>query len=198
MVTYAHRWSTAEVRELQDESRAWPRFELIAGELLVTPAPAMGHQVAVAELLMLLSAYVQRENIGTALASPADLELHAGTVAQPDVFVVPRATGATSSDRRGWAAVTSLLVAVEVVSPGSARRDRVAKREYYVSAGVPEYWVVDVDARAVERWSAGHHDSVSAGTTLEWKPAGASEALVIDLQELFERISLKRRMIEGV
>jgi Uma2 family endonuclease len=197
MVTGTDGWTVDEVRELQDESRAWPRFELIAGELLVTPSPGTGHQVAVAEFLLLLATYVDRENIGVALASPADLELHPGTVAQPDVFVVPRSMPAGSGKGHGWKAVASLLVAVEVVSPDSVRRDRVVKRDYYLTAGVPEYWVVDLDARAVERWSAGNHEPVSTATTLEWKPSGARKALVVDLPALFERITRKRDLVEG-
>jgi Uma2 family endonuclease len=56
-----HRhWTTTDVRALMDESRAWPRYELIAGGLLVTPAPGTPHQFAVTELLILLAAYVDR------------------------------------------------------------------------------------------------------------------------------------------
>lgn len=196
MVTGTDGWTAEEVRELQDESRAWPRFELIAGELLVTPSPGTAHQVAVAEILLLLATYVDRENIGVALASPADLELHLGTVAQPDVFVVPGGMPAVSGRGPGWKAVASLLVAVEVVSLGSGRRDRVAKRDYYVSAGVPEYWVVDLDVRVIERWSAGNHESLTPGKTLKWKPVGAREALVVDLAALFERIARKRAVVD--
>ncbi len=190
-------WTVDAVRELQDESRAWPRFELICGELLVTPAPGTGHQVAVGEIFMLLATYVDREKIGVALTSPADLELHPGTVAQPDVFVVPNARGGNAPQRRGWRAVGSLLVAVEVISPSSVLWDRVAKRDYYVSAGVPEYWVVDLDAGAIERWSAGHDGPVTVRTTLEWRPAGSREPLVVDLSAMFERISLKRKAVGG-
>ena len=197
MPTHTHRWSACEVRELQDESRAWPRFELMAGELLVTPAPGVAHQLAVGELFLLLSAYAKSADIGVALTSPADIELHPDTVAQPDVFVVPRVTGGASGQHRGWRAVSSLLLAVEVLSRGSSVRDRVAKREYYLSAGVPEYWVVDVDSRTVERWSAGRADSVVERAALEWQPAGASLPVSIDLPVLFHEISRKLREIGG-
>jgi Uma2 family endonuclease len=186
------RWTVAEVRELQDESRAWPRYELIAGELLVTPAPGWVHQFAVSEILVLLSTYVRREKLGVACASPADLELHAGTVAQPDVFVIPRAPRAAAAPsatyNRGWEFVTSLLVAVEVISPSSVRSDRVTKRDYYLSAGVPEYWVVDFDARTVERWTPNAAAPEILRVSLEWKPSGARDPLVVNLPELFERV----------
>jgi Uma2 family endonuclease len=189
MPANTHRWSAAEVRELQDESRAWPRYELIAGELLVTPAPGTLHQVAVAEFMILLAGYIDGEDLGVTLASPADIELHPESVVQPDVFVVPTRT--TPSEKRGWAAIESLLVAVEVISPSSVRTDRVKKREYYVTAGVPEYWVVDVDARVVERWVPERETPELLSSTLEWRPAGAREPLAVDLPQLFERIRRK-------
>ena len=54
MPAIRRRWTTAEVRSLMDESRAWPRYELIGGELLVTPAPRGTHQLVVVELVVLL------------------------------------------------------------------------------------------------------------------------------------------------
>jgi Uma2 family endonuclease len=197
MPAESRRWSTAEVRKMQDESRAWPRFELIGGELLVTPAPGTLHQIAVGEILVVLSSYVDRENLGVALVSPADLELQPGTVAQPDVFVVPPARRASSSQVRDWSVVTSLLVAVEVVSPSSARTDRLEKRDYYLRANVPEYWVVDLDAHVVERWGLERDTPMPLRETLEWRPAGATEPLTVNLPELFGRIWRKFRQIGG-
>ena len=58
MPATARRWTVDEVREMQDEERPWPRYELIEGELLVTPSPVRAHQRAVAKLLLLLGPYV--------------------------------------------------------------------------------------------------------------------------------------------
>lgn len=91
MPAYCRRWTTAEVRELSDESRHWPRYERIDGELLVTPAPRPVHQIAVGTLFRIIADYVDGERVGLTLASPADLELEAGSVTQPDIFVVPSA-----------------------------------------------------------------------------------------------------------
>ncbi|HVT41315.1 MAG TPA: Uma2 family endonuclease [Gemmatimonadaceae bacterium] len=197
MPAESRRWSPAEVREMQDGSRAWPRFELIAGELLVTPAPGAIHQIAVGEILMLLSGYVDRENVGVALVSPADLDLLFGTIAQPDVFVAPPAGHAHLDQLRDWSVVTSLLVAVEVISPSSARSDRVGKRHYYLRASVPEYWIVDVDARVIERWSPERSMPAILKDTLEWHPAGAGASLIVDLPALFARIWRKFQLITG-
>ena len=83
------RWTAAEVRELQNEDSAWPRYELIGGELLVTPAPRPVHQIAIGYLFRLIADYVDAERLGMTLTSPTDLELEADTVTQPDIFVVP-------------------------------------------------------------------------------------------------------------
>src|SRR5205807_870874 len=70
------RWTAREVRQLTtDAPLATPRYELVDGELLVTPSPSPTHQRAVRELLIALSAYCVRERIGEALASPAEVEL---------------------------------------------------------------------------------------------------------------------------
>ena len=118
MPAIRRRWTAADVRVLTSEERAWPRYELIAGELLVTPAPGYIHQIATFELCSLLSAYLDTEPVGIAVMSPADLELKPGTITQPDVFVIPAETR-IATDVLQWPDVKSLLLAIEVLSPGS-------------------------------------------------------------------------------
>lgn len=187
-------WTPADVRELIDEARPWPRYELIGGELLVTPAPGMRHQTIVTELLRLVADYVEIERVGVALVSPADLELTPGSIAQPDVFVLPTGVPVADEPTDGWENVQALLLAIEVISPGSIRTDRVTKRDYYLDAGVPEYWIVDFDARMFERWSAAQKRPQIARDRLEWRPAGAKAPLVIEVPRFFERISDLGRM----
>src|SRR5437879_6034072 len=125
-------WTTAEVRALMDESRAWPRYELIDGEVLVTTAPGWSHQFAVTEFLVLLYAYLRQEPIGVAVCSPADLELRTGNITQPDVFVIPVGGAVIRDGGFQWSDVTALLLAVEMISPSSVRTDRVKTRKYYL------------------------------------------------------------------
>ncbi len=188
MPAYARRWTAAEVRELTVETRHWPRYELIDGELLVTPAPRPVHQIAVSELLRRLADYVDAERIGMTLTSPADLELEAGTVTQPDVFVVPSAYSRDDSPLREWSQVRGLLLAVEIVSPNSVHYDRVTKRTFFQRVGVPEYWVVDLDARAVERWRPEERAPEVLRERLEWRPAGSAAPLLLDLTALFAKV----------
>ena len=180
---HAIRWTAARVRALQDEERAWPRYELVDGELLVTPAPRYEHQAAVLLLARRLADHADAQGLGRVLTSPADLELEPGVVVQPDVFVVPAGVRP-----RSWADVRSLLLAVEVLSPGSARSDRVRKRRLYQRVGVPEYWVVDLDACTIERWRPGDERSELLDEWLVWQPPDATEPLTLDLADLFARV----------
>jgi len=175
------RWTAREVAEMQQEDRPFPRFELIDGDLLVTPSPGSPHQFVVAELFFRLYGHLRGHPEVRALMSPADIRLDPTTVVQPDIFVFPRGTEPLTV----WSAIRSLLLAVEVVSPGSKRRDRTIKRDFYMSRGVAEYWIVDVDAQTIECWLAADHAASYHTTTIEWRVPGIPEPLVIDIPELF-------------
>lgn len=180
------RWTTAEVRELMDESRPWPRYELIDGQLIVTPAPSLIHQWAVVQLWSRLNGYLSREPVGIPMISPSDLELEEGHITQPDVFVVPLPQ--SGRHPRSWPEVRTLLVAVEVLSPGNARYDRVDKRKFFQRVAVPEYWVVDLDARVIERWTPSDARPEIVDDALIWKPAGAATPFSLDLPAYFAEV----------
>jgi len=179
MPAMRRRWTPEHVRRLIDESRAWPRYELIDGELLVTPAPGHPHQLAVGELHLLLAPYVEREGLGLTLLSPSDVELRPDTITQPDLYVL-----SAGPDEK-------LLLTIEVISPSSIRTDRVTKRDFYMESGVAEYWVVDLDARMVERWTPHQETPLVERSTLTWQPHGSASPLEIELSLLFDRVSLK-------
>ena len=142
----AEPWTAEQVRALPDDGN---RYELVSGELVVTPAPAYLHQAAVFALLDRLRPWARNAGLGKAMASPADISLGEDEVLQPDIFVF---RPAAERPVHSWTDITELLLAVEVLSPSTARYDRTLKRWRYQRAGVPEYWIVDLDARLVERW----------------------------------------------
>lgn len=171
-------WTPERVRLLPDDGH---RYELVAGQLLVTPAPQPAHQRVLMALIERLLPYVKQSGAGELLTSPADISLDAESIVQPDLFVLP--PGERRS--RDWADVGTLRLAVEIISPASARHDRGVKRDHYQRHGVPEYWVVDPDARLVERWRPGDdHPEVARGS-LAWAPAAGIPPLVVDLRALF-------------
>ena len=174
-------WTAARVRALPDDGR---RYEAVDGELLVTPAPGWPHQRAVGALYRLLDDHLRAHGLGEAVMSPADVELDARTLVQPDVFVVPLLEGGRRM--RDWAEIQGrLLLVVEVLSPSTARADRHLKRRRYQRAGIPEYWIIDLDARLVERWRPADERPEILDERLEWHPAAGSPPLAIDLEALF-------------
>jgi Uma2 family endonuclease len=181
----SRRWTAAEVRALIEQNPLQtPRYELVDGELLVTPSPGFGHQKAVALLLHLPTPYLERESLGDVITSPSDVELEEETITQPDVHVVPAAEARRV--RAEGVPIRELLLTVEVLSPSSARHDRMKKRPLY-QRRVPGYWIVDLDTRVVERWRPGDERPEIVAGRLEWHPADASEAFVLDLDAFFAK-----------
>ncbi len=176
------RWTAARVRELPDDGN---RYEVVDGELLVTPAPSWKHQDVVGELFVMLRAYCRSLDLGHAVFSPADIELDPATLVQPDVFVVPPHEG---QQPRRWQDIRKLLLVVEVLSPSTARADRTVKRKRFQQAGVPEYWIVDVDARLVERWRPGDDRPEIVTEQLTWHPKRSEAPLLLDLPEFFNSV----------
>ena len=166
------------VRALPDDGN---RYEVVYGELLVTPSPRPWHQVVVNRLAVALSNYLEQEAVGVVLASPADISWGPDVLVQPDVFVVPPDEARTLS----WSRMRSLLLVAEVLSPSSTRADRFVKRLRYREAGVPIYWVVDGDAHSVEVWTPADDFPAVERDRLAWQPAGASRPLILTLADLF-------------
>lgn len=186
MPAVQRRWSAREVRELIDRSPlATPRYELVDGELLVTPSPGAPHQDAAFRLLQALNAYLEIVPIGYGFMSPLDVDLETELIVQPDVLVVPMAE--FQRLRREKRPVRELLIAAEILSPSSGRFDRVTKRgPYQRHAG--EYWIVDLDSRVVERWQPNDERPQILSRELVWHPAVAAEAFRLDLPRYFAEV----------
>jgi Uma2 family endonuclease len=185
MPAVKRRWTAREVRQLIAESPlATPRYELVDGELLVTPSPNWPHQRAVSLLLVALQEYLKRDRVGGVATSPFDVELAPESLVQPDVFVVP-----PHEARRLLTEMPAreLLVAAEVLSPSSGRHDRVTKRPHY-QRHVAEYWIVDLDSRLFERWRAGDERPEIVTETLEWHPAAVTDPFKLDLIRFFAEV----------
>ena len=174
-------WTVEMVRALPDDGN---RYEVIDGELFVTPAAGVWHQSAVGELAAVLRPYVREHRIGRIFTAPADVVYGPRKMVQPDLFVTPPIDGMLP---QSWEELGRPILAVEVVSPSTAITDRREKRELYQRKGVPEYWVVDVHARTVERWRVDSSGGETLAQSLEWRPERSAAPLVIDLPEYFAR-----------
>lgn len=179
----SRRWTAAEVRQLTaDNPMLTPRYELVDGELLVTPSPGAPHQRTVAALYRALHAFLQVTRMGEVYFSPSDVELEPEFVTQPDVFVLSRAESARV--RKEGFPVYDVLLAAEVVSPSSGRHDRVRKRPKY-QKHTPEYWILDPDARLFERWRAGDERPEISVDQFVWLPSADAPAFTLDIEAFF-------------
>ena len=160
------------------------RYEVVHGELLVTPAPRALHQEVVGRLYVGLRGYLRGNPVGHAFASPADIRWDRTTGVQPDLFVVPLSVARTMD----WRAMRDLLLVIEVVSPSTARADRFTKRRRYQEAGVPCYWIVDPDARVIEVWTPADVRPRIEQVRATWAPPGATEAFHVEVEELFRPV----------
>lgn len=176
------QWTVTDRDALPDDGN---RYEVIDGELFVTPAPAWRHQEAVFRLHRLLADYTERERIGHAFEAPADVVFSSKRAVQPDLFVVPLVDGRRPEH---FDEARRLILALEVLSPGTARADRIAKRTLYRDEAVAEYWIVDLDARAIERSTPTEARPEILAEQLEWRPPGASSPLTIDLLSYFAQV----------
>jgi Uma2 family endonuclease len=182
MPNLKRQWTVADRDDLPDDGN---RYEVIDGELFVTPAPAWRHQHAVFALSRLIADYLDRDRLGCAMVSPADVVFSPKRGVQPDVFVVPLVDGRRPQH---FDAVKRLLLAIEVLSPATARTDRVVKRTLYRDEHVDEYWIVDLDARTIERSTPTEARPEVLDHRIEWLPAGATGPLVIDLETYFAMV----------
>ncbi len=117
--------------------------------------------------------------------SPADISFANDIILQPDLFVAPLVNG---KPPRNWSDIRSLILAVEVVSPSTAQTDRTRKRALYQREGVPEYWIVDLDSRLVERWRPEDTRPEVLAEQLEWQPDPAKQPLVLELPPFFAAV----------
>ena len=178
----AHDWTVQRVLALPDDGN---RYEVVDGELLVTSSPTFHHQDAVLTLAVRLDPFVRSTGTGYLSISPADLELDERTLVQPDVFVF-ELPGGRRPER--WKDITKILLAIEVLSPSTARADRHVKRRRYQRHGISEYWIVDLDSRLVERWRPGDDRPEIISETLTWQMSESAAPFELDLAAFFAEV----------
>jgi len=172
------RWTAEMVRALPDDGK---RYEVLDGELFVSPSPSRLHQRAVRELLLLLDPYVSSNELGEVMVSPADVEFSDDRVVQPDVFVIPD-TGAS------WHDMKAPVLIVEILSSSTARADRINKRRIYQDERIPQYWIVDIEGSVVERWVPDETRPEILSDAITWQPRPDLAPLNIDLPKFFRTV----------
>ena len=178
------QWTYADWLRLPDDGF---RYELIEGELFVSPSPSIEHQNAVSALLTEMRYYARGKNLGLVLTAPIGVQLpdHA-VVVQPDVLFVSR-------DRLDIVADDMITGApdlvVEVLSPSNWVFDRTRKQQAYEQAGVREYWIVDYRARTVDVLVLEGREYVQRGQYRQGDsaPSEALPGFAIPVADIFTR-----------
>jgi len=136
------------------------RYEILEGELYVTPAPSPLHQRVSKRLQRQLEAYFEVRGLGEVFNAPIDLILTPHDVVQPDLVVV---TDPNRVSKRGIEGTAALVV--EILSPSTHDHDRTAKARRYAALGIPHYWLVDPEGSRIEcyRAQAGGYAPVVEG-----------------------------------
>ena len=172
----AKAWTLEELHRLPDDGN---RYELIRGELFVTPPPSVDHEEMLARLSAILTGYVEKHGVGKVYHPRAVIRFE-GSEAEPDLIVRAVPPGVHGD---AWEKLPPPLLVVEVLSPATRRRDHVNKREYYLDAGAAEYWVLDGERREIRVVRRGVPDVV-VGDALVWR-AVPDEPLMLEVAALF-------------
>lgn len=137
------------------------RYEVIDGDLYMTPAPGWGHQLGLMKLSLLVGNWVYGQGLGYVVQAPVGVVLDEENGVQPDLIHISQQRSNIISER-GVEGSPDLVV--EVLSPSTAARDRGIKMRRYAAAGVPHYWLLDSLARAIEAYGLGEQGYELLGT----------------------------------
>ena len=181
MVMPATQWTLEMLHALPDDGN---RYELIDGELFVTPSPTEEHQHASAELHLLLAPYAKAVGL-VVLYAPFDIRFSQQREVQPDLVAWP-----LQHDRKApsFLEPARLTLVVEILSPSTARVDRHRKRMVYQSHEVSEYWIVDAANRVIERWRPNDAEPGVFLESMLWQPMAGVEPLQIDVAAYFREV----------
>ena len=168
-------WTLDELDRLPDDGN---RYEVLDGELLVTPAPSDVHEAIIEWLDAALRPFVQANGLGS-LQHRGVIQI-GGSQVEPDLMIRPLAP------LRGWANAPLPSLVVEVVSRGTRNRDLGGKREFYTRNGIAEYWAVDREEEVVLQIRGGEARRVT--TILRWAPMGSTRSLDVDVAAMFAEI----------
>ena len=180
MAIRTKRWTRGDLARLPDDGN---RYEVLDGELFVTPQAAHDHQRVALLLAMALEPWCVAHGLGY-VVGPGALIWRQNEL-QPDVQVVP----GRYEDLAGqeWKELPRPLLVAEVLSDSTQRRDLGKKREAYQRVGIPTYWVVDIDERRVLAWTLASPEPVVVTEVLVWRPKADVPALEIPLASILPK-----------
>jgi Uma2 family endonuclease len=142
------------------------RYEIIDGELFVTPAPRFRHGVVGNNVGRVLANLAIEHELGLVAGGPVTVRLADDSITEPDVVFV-RADRLGIVEEGRIHGVPDLVV--EVLSPSNRKLDRTIKRRRYMESGVPELWILDADERWIEIWRPGALEPEKPHDVVKWR-----------------------------
>ncbi|MEP6833065.1 MAG: Uma2 family endonuclease [Gemmatimonas sp.] len=170
-------WTISDLERLPNDGN---RYEILHGELLVTPMPSTGHQRVTARLFVNLANWC-RAHTGWTFLSPGGVYMSQTTWLEPDaaIYATPDYGDAE------WRDMPPPVLVVETQSKSTARRDRFRKRPAYLAHGVQEVWIVIEKSRMVERWTGASEFPSVFGDVISWQPDVTKPEFSMTSLELF-------------
>jgi Uma2 family endonuclease len=160
------------------------RYEILDGELSVTPAPRTQHQRTSGQLHVILANHIRASHLGDIYAAPTDVILAPTTVVQPDLIYI-------GNDRRHIVTEPAIegapTLLIEILSPTTHQTDRVTKAQLFARYQVPHYWLIDTDQRTLEAYELArdHYDLAASARDAEVFAPSLFPGLSIQLAHLW-------------
>lgn len=160
------------------------RYELIEGELIMTPSPVPYHQRIVMNIGFKMEEFVKKNRIGKVFIAPCDVYLDNENVLQPDILFISNERANIIGEKNIQGAPD---LVVEILSENSAYNDLIRKKKLYARFGVKEYWIVDPELKTLDIYTLKSNEfvpdrSFSENQILESSLLGG---LKINLSEVF-------------
>jgi len=160
------------------------RYELIEGDLIMTPAPVMRHQRISGDLYSEVRIFVKENDLGNILYAPCDVHLDNENVVQPDILFISKERLDIIGEKNIQGAPD---LVIEIISESTAYRDLVQKKKLYARFGVKEYWIVIPEESSVDLFTLKDnvfvlHKSYSKDDTLQ---SQLLQKLKIELKKIF-------------
>ena len=142
--TKKKRFTYRDYLNLPDDGQ---RYEIIHGDLVMTPAPVPLHQEVLLKIAKQFSDFLEKNPVGQLFIAPCDVVLDSVNVVQPDIFFISQKRARIITEKNIQGAPDLII---EIISPTTAYYDLVSKKDVYQQFGVKEYWLVDPIRRSVQ------------------------------------------------
>jgi Uma2 family endonuclease len=160
-------------------------YEIIEGELFMTPAPTTKHQRTSRNLFVIMHTHIVENNLGELLYAPLDVLLSNINVFQPDIIFISKENKEVLTEKN-IQGIPDL--AIEILSPDTARKDRINKMRVYAKFKVPHIWLLNPDNQTLEAFEIDNKTTyrlVAAHQEDEKFRPSLFEGLIIPLKEVW-------------